>query len=282
MNIENTNCNLCKSNNYKIIFKKEGFNIVGCKNCGLKYVNPRLTQKALVESYNANKISPVPYYKEHYEEDKQTFRKRVNIIKKYKSKGKLLDIGCSIGTFLEVTKEEGYDCYGVDVNKQAISEARKKGLNVKVANIENERINSKFDIIVMNDLIEHVTDPVKTMQIANKLLKKNGIIFLVTPNGGSFMAKLTGRFWLHYKPKEHLSYFDFRTIKILLNKGEFNVLKVATIGRVRNLATVIVKGSTYFGPMPGKIMKAVYLDKLFKKVRFTLSADEMMAIARKK
>jgi len=281
MILEKTPCNLCKSDFYKFMFKKDNFSIVRCKKCSLIYVNPRLTQKSLVESYNKNKISPVPYYKENYEEDKATFEKRIRIIQKYKKSGKLLDIGCSIGTFLEVAKEYGYDCYGIDLNKQAIAAAKQKGLNVRVANIENNKINSKFDIIVMNDLIEHVTDPVKTMQIANKLLKKSGIIFLVTPNGGSIMAKITGKDWVHYKPNEHLSYFSPKTISILLKKAKFNVINVATIGRVRNLATIITKGSTYFGKIPGKIMNKIKIDSIFKKIRFTLSADEMMAIAKK-
>ncbi|MEM3127027.1 MAG: class I SAM-dependent methyltransferase [Candidatus Woesearchaeota archaeon] len=283
MNVEYTRCNLCKADNYDFLFRKQGFNIVKCKKCSLVYVNPRLTQRELVANYNANKISPVPYYKEHFEEDKQTFRKRIKIIKKYKKRGKLLDIGCSIGTFLETAKEENFEGQGIDINKQAISVAQKKGLNVKVANIEKNKISgAPFDIIVMNDLIEHVTDPVKTMKIANRLLKKKGIIFLVTPNAGSTMGKLTRKRWIHYKPDEHLSYFTPKTMSILLRKSGFSPLHIGTIGRVRNLATVIIKGSTYFGQFPQKIMKKLYLDRIFKRMRFTLSVDEIVAIARKK
>ena len=73
-------CIICGKDNTKLWSRRNSFNIVQCRECGLIYVNPRLTPEALIEMYNENKISPKGYYVENIDEDRKTFRNRIKNI----------------------------------------------------------------------------------------------------------------------------------------------------------------------------------------------------------
>lgn len=280
---EPVKCIICNANNEKLWAKRNGFNVVQCRQCGLVYVNPRLTPKALIEMYNENKISPKSYYVENIEEDRKTFRNRIKIIEMYKKTGRLLDVGCAIGTFMDEAKKRGWDVYGLDINKSAIEYCRDKlKLNAKVSKIEDSGLKKEsFDVIVMNDFLEHVPDPVFTVKEANKLLKKDGIVFIVTPNIGSILANLTKSRWLHLKPDEHIYYYNPRTIKILLNKANLKFVRWKPIGRVRNLEVIAYKSQSY-SKIPYAVLKALGFLPLLRRISFNLNPlDEMMVIAKK-
>jgi 2-polyprenyl-3-methyl-5-hydroxy-6-metoxy-1,4-benzoquinol methylase len=280
--LECVKCNLCKSDDAGLIYKKNRFNIVKCRRCGLVYVNPRIKPDTLKNMYNEGVISPFNYYVKHKKEDELTFRKRMVLIEKYRKKGKLLDVGCSIGTFLDVAKKKGWDVYGIDINKRSIDYCRKKlGLNAEVKKLEEVK-EKNFDVIIMNDILEHVADPLKILKIANSILKNKGILFIATPNIGSFLSKLTGKRWLHLKPDEHIYYFTPKTIRALLEKAGFTVVSCKSLGRVRNLGTVAYKSQTY-SKIPYKILKFLNIDKLLNKISFSLNPfDEMGIIAVKR
>lgn len=273
-------CGLCKLDDSKLLYTKNGFKIVKCRKCGLVYVNPRIKLDVLKKMYNKNVISPFPYYLKHRKEDEQTFRDRLSLIEKYRKKGKLLDIGCSIGTFMKVAKKSGWDVYGIDINKKSIKYCKKLGFNAEVKEIEKVKVKN-FDVVIMNDLLEHVADPLRTLKIANKLLKKDGLLFIATPNIDSFLSKISGKRWLHMKPDEHIYYFTPKTIQAMLKKAGFKVLEYGSLSRVRNLRTVIYKSQTY-SKVPYKIIKTLGIYKLLNRISFNLNPfDEMGVIAKK-
>jgi 2-polyprenyl-3-methyl-5-hydroxy-6-metoxy-1,4-benzoquinol methylase len=184
------------------------------------YINPRLSASQLEALYNKNEISPQQYYERHISQDLKHFRKRLSIIEKYKKGGSLLDIGTNIGTMLKVAKDAGWDVRGVEFNRTAAAfGSRHFDVPIEIRDFMKTSYPAEsFDVVTMNDLIEHVPDPVAAMREVNRILKPGGIVFMKTPNIGALMARITRGKWLHFKPNEHLTYFSPKTIATLLEK----------------------------------------------------------------
>ena len=159
---------------------------------------------------------------------------------KYTNKRILLDVGCNIGTLLEVAQKRGWNAQGIDINKEAIEEAKKNNLNVECTTIEN--IKEMFDVIIMNDFIEHVSDPNDTIKRAKALLKEQGLLFIVTPDIDTITFKILQKHWFHLKPKEHIYYFTKETITKMLKNNGFTLIERRYRGRYRNISTILEKG----------------------------------------
>jgi 2-polyprenyl-3-methyl-5-hydroxy-6-metoxy-1,4-benzoquinol methylase len=278
---EKISCPLCGNAQEKFLFSKNNFRIVRCEHCTLVYVNPRLTEKAAKRLYNENVISPMQYYQQTRKSDLTTFKKRWRLIEKFvKNRGKVLDVGCNVGTFLEVAKNAGWDCYGLDINRSVEEECKRKGISISMSSLEKAKFPQEFfDVIILNDVLEHTTTPTTMIAAAHRLLKKEGILFIVTPNIGSVTFRCLGRHWHHLKPNEHLTYFSKKTTRILLKKFEFNILYEKNLNRDRSLGVIIDKLGEHISAMswianhlPPSIYNCVFPFSTF---------DELCLIARK-
>ena len=281
--LEAVKCPLCAGQDEQKLFDKDGFHVVRCKLCDLTYINPRLSPEALEDLYNSNEISPQHYYEEHISQDILHFKKRLAIIERYKKSGSMLDIGTNIGTMLKVAKDAGWTVRGVEFNHDAVKFGNEHfGVNIEDRDFTKAKFDPEsFDLITMNDVIEHVIDPVATLREVHNILKKDGILFMTTPNIGTLMAKLFGKSWLHLKPNEHLTYFSPKTMRTLLEKSGFEFNELRSIGHVRTLQTILEKGRAY-SALPYKI-GMMLPQKWREEYSFTINAgDEMAVVARKK
>ncbi len=281
-NLEQISCPLCGSVREKFLYIHEGFKVVRCLECELVYINPRLSGKALEEMYNSNQISPQQYYEQNISQDIKHFGKRLAIIEKYKTRGTLLDIGTNIGTMLKVAKDKGWDVRGVEFNKSAANFGKEHfDVPIEVRDFMRTRFDAQsFDVVTMNDVIEHVTDPVVTLMEVYRILKDGGILFMTTPNISALLAKLSKSKWLHLKPNEHLSYFTPKTMRLLLDKTGYSMERVQSIGRIRDIQTILDKTKTY-GPLSSAIAK-VLPKKIKQSSIYVNPGDEMAVVARKR
>lgn len=215
----NKKCPVCNSSNYTFLFSKNGFDIRKCKKCGL------------AKTFGEQKINYKKYHRDHdYKKFESHFRnifkKRFEILNKYKIKGKVLDIGTSTGTMLDIFAQEGWETYGVEPsNNYKIAKSK----NHKIYNTTFEKAklkNNFFDLIILNHTLEHVKDPNEVVEKAYKLLKIDGLLLIDVPNFGSYGAKLQKANWKYLLPNEHLYHFDENSLKYLLKKNKFKVLQI--------------------------------------------------------
>ncbi|MBI5049225.1 MAG: methyltransferase domain-containing protein [Deltaproteobacteria bacterium] len=231
MPLDRVNCNICGGADEKLLFLKHGFRIVKCNSCGLIFVNPRPGKEYLQELYSEE------YYRisakgsigyRDYAADKHyhsaNFRKLLSTIKKYKEeKGRLLDVGCALGFFLEEAKRRGWDVYGTELSVYAWNKAKEKGLNVFGGDIVAAGFENKFfDVVTCLGTIEHLPNPVAAIRKIYMILKDNGLFVLSTPDAGD----LIGGRRFQYKPKEHLYYFTKGTIENVFEKEGFKILLI--------------------------------------------------------
>jgi 2-polyprenyl-3-methyl-5-hydroxy-6-metoxy-1,4-benzoquinol methylase len=229
-------CNLCGSDRTKKLYYidrfKTRFSVVKCKRCGLVYMNPQLSEKEISNLYNEEYYQGTADYsyqdeRKHAKAAKIIHDKRLQVIEKYVKKGRMLDIGCSFGIFLDAARQRGWDAYGVELSKHATGYAKKSlRLNVFNGTLERARFRSNFfDVILMAELIEHLPDPAKTLQECNRILKKGGLLVVQTSNEESLYAKLLGKNWDWFLPG-HLYYFSVRTLRNMLQKTGFKVKRI--------------------------------------------------------
>ncbi len=235
-------CPLCDSRDSKPLYRVCGQECQKCSCCGLEYLWPVPSSATLMGIYNSE------YYDVWHENaegklieemKEATFLQYMKTIKSFKKNGNLLDVGCAFGTLLRVAQKEGFEPYGIDLNQTAVQRARKFSKNVKCGTLENAKYeDSYFDIVVMSDVIEHLHDLHVTIKEINRILKKNGILYIVTPNTNSLSRKILRSKWPHYKT-EHLCYFNQSNIRKLLDgfslQSAFPVSKSVNLSYISNV-----------------------------------------------
>ena len=143
-------------------------------------------------------------------------------------KGKILDIGCSIGQFLDMGQKFGYDVLGLELNERAIKYAE-ENYNVK---IEKKLLNEcnfpgdSFDIISMFGVIEHLPDPLYVMKDVYRILKPGGAFIGICPNVQSLVCMVLHEQSKTFTGRLHLSYFSEKTLRFLFNKVGFKNDKI--------------------------------------------------------
>lgn len=159
---------------------------------------------------------------------KTAFRKQLQNLSRYmdiKNK-RVLDIGTGNGYLLEVLKEMDADCYGTDISKYSVQIAGEKFPGkVQCGRLETLDMNDqKFDIVFLTDVLEHFSAPKRVLHAVNRLLKPDGLMFIISPNTDSLSRKLLGRKWFQYK-YEHVMYFNRASLEKLLEKTQFKLLE---------------------------------------------------------
>jgi 2-polyprenyl-3-methyl-5-hydroxy-6-metoxy-1,4-benzoquinol methylase len=159
--------------------------------------------------------------------------RRFNIAKRYVSGGRVLDIGCATGRFLDLAKQNGFETFGVEISPNNSRVAIDNGHNVFVGNLTEylrQNASSRFDLIACLDVIEHVPVPIEFLARISTLLKPNAILMLSTPNYSGVVAKLLGKCDPFLIPPEHLNFFTYKGLAKMLCKSGLKVVRTETFG----------------------------------------------------
>lgn len=140
----------------------------------------------------------------------------------------VLDIGCGCGQYLEVFKNLGINnLYGIDFNLEAVDKSRKKGINVFHGTFkEFQHASSSFDLIIMNNYLEHTLDPIFELSKSYDLLKKSGNLVGEIPGFDSFERILFKRFWGGNHVPRHTFQFTKEKLYTLLKNTGFSQIKI--------------------------------------------------------
>lgn len=136
---------------------------------------------------------------------------------------RVLDIGSGFGESLGYLSARGCDVYGVEADENAKRVAEKFGYKVHIGLFDPTIYEaSSFDYVTMNQVIEHVTDPLQTLRGISRVLKPGGQAILSTPNSHSLAAKLFGRRWAHWHAPYHLQFFTTRSMRKAADRAGLN------------------------------------------------------------
>ncbi len=247
--MEQTACALCGADKTTLLFEGRDewyklpgtFPTVRCRECGLIYLNPRPGKNEINQYYPPEYT---PYFVAIEDEPswwtrfnrRYALRKRLKAIStRIPKRGRVLDVGCATGTFLAALKEDGWQTYGVELNKQAAEYARSRHqLNVFTGELtEAQFSDSQFDLIIFWDVLEHVHKPRKTLQEAARITKPGGYLFLVLPNPESWEARLFGQYWAGWDTPRHLYIYSKNTMHRFLAETGWQMTEMFCItGRI--------------------------------------------------
>ncbi len=144
--------------------------------------------------------------------------------------GRLLDIGCGGGKWLAKMRGLGWEVRGVDFDAEAVAVAAHRGLGVDHGSLEAVGYpGGSFDAITLNHVIEHLPDPVSTIEECRRLLKPGGHLVMVTPNSASLGHRLFKGVWRGLEPPRHLHLFCLDSMRAGLKRAGFGHFDVRTV-----------------------------------------------------
>lgn len=209
---------------------------VRCRHCGLVQLASAPPAAALTEIYE-NRAALQGYLDTRTDPVTRFRHERILAhVEQWGRRGRLLDVGCSDGRFLEVARDAGWEVEGVDASAMFLREAEKLvGPVVHHGTIETVNLPSeRFDAINMSHLFEHVPDQRSLLRRAKELLKRGGVLAISTPNVDSVAALALRTAWVWSEPDRHTVLPSRLTLSRMLEREGFQILEARTLapGRV--------------------------------------------------
>lgn len=139
---------------------------------------------------------------------------------------KLLDIGAGNGAFCAAAIDYGYEVVGTEISIQAIRRAKEMfGVNLVQGDIDSISERSRFGIITMWDVIEHLRDPLKMLREVRKRLYKDGLVIIETGNYECVDRLVYGKKWGLYL-FDHMYYFSPQSLEKLFEMAGFKEFRI--------------------------------------------------------
>jgi SAM-dependent methyltransferase len=238
--IQSVNCPLCRNASKKVLYRdladvEDGvigkYTISMCLNCGLSYLSVRPTEKSLPYCYYQDyhvrvesRRAPVTQYLYtlKHRHDSQLIKRIIKRVPK-----SLLDIGCgSGGLLLELSKQWGKRCKlaGIELAPPASEKLTGAGIKLYIGSLEKMKPHGKFEVVTMNEFLEHVYNPVKALKSASSWLKDDGLLIGEVPDFGSPWRRIFPRHWQGFHVPRHMTFFNKKTIGMVLEAAGFELL----------------------------------------------------------
>lgn len=210
----------------KVFIKTDILSFLKCPECSLIW---RIHPKEDITEYDDKE-----YFSRFYEDKrKRRVQKSKNQIKQIEhfkpDKGSLLEIGCSMGYFLQAAKEKGWQATGIDVGSYAVEHCKKLGFETYLMSAsELKKIGKTYDVIVMRHVFEHLPNPVEQLQLFLKLLNPEGLLMINLPNGRYIKGRIFKEKYKFFSPEnvglQHYFYYSPANLKTLLEQNNYKVL----------------------------------------------------------
>lgn len=182
----------CGSNDFEVIAQKDRYGLpvdtVICRNCGLIMTNPCLddTSNALFydNEYHYIYRSETKPSEQNYEERKHDAHTIIDFIQKHAGmfEGTVLEIGCADGGNVAAFNEKGYTASGIDLSHTYVEFGKNKGLDLYCSDAASfARTGNKYDLVVLNHVLEHFTDLQGELQVIRELVNDDGYLFIAVP-----------------------------------------------------------------------------------------------------
>jgi SAM-dependent methyltransferase len=212
---------------------------------------------------------------------RQTARRLLDLVAAHVPSGRLLEVGCGHGLLLDEARGRGYEVEGLELSRAAALHCRQEfGLSVRQVPLEDGALDDEcYDAILLVDVLEHLDDPVRTIERATSLLRPGGLLLIATPDPASRTARLAGGRWWGYLPS-HVCLIPRVTLRELIAGA--GLVLAEDVPLVRSFsASYWLSGLAERGGRLGTLLRDV-AGRLPAPARLSLSlGDERVMLARK-
>jgi SAM-dependent methyltransferase len=134
--------------------------------------------------------------------------------------GRVLEIGCGHGWMLAAARDEGWQGVGLERTDESARHARELlGLDVRVGGLDTLGDDAQFDLIIMNQVLEHLADPMQRLRACARLLKPGGWLLIGVPNLASWQFRFARQHWVHLDMPRHLGHFTAAALNGALQRA---------------------------------------------------------------
>jgi SAM-dependent methyltransferase len=163
----------------------------------------------------------------------------------------MLDIGCGSGASLLEVQALGASAFGVEADPNVKPIAAALGLNIHFGSLHDQPFPGQcFNLIIMNQVIEHLPEPDHALQTLRERLAPQGRMVLVFPNTASLWRRMFGRRWINWHIPYHLHHFDRVSFARMARNSGFEVIRARTI--TPNVWTVLQLRASRYRPVLGQ------------------------------
>lgn len=234
-------CKLCGCTSHKPVYKaedhftKKSFSLVRCSDCTLIFTNPRPSQIELIDYY------PPSYYGEFgkrfnpaIEKVVHFFRKRLadKIDSNFLHSGRILEVGSGRGTLLSELAEKGWTAIGTEYS-ETLAKGVTNALGVRVYPTPDLKYcgfpDKYFDVVICYHVLEHLPDPIRTLNEIRRIIHPQGLLITAVPNIGGFTARMSKNRWFGIDVPRHLFHFTPETLERALNQTGFKIKSRSTL-----------------------------------------------------
>jgi 2-polyprenyl-3-methyl-5-hydroxy-6-metoxy-1,4-benzoquinol methylase len=298
--LEDVVCNLCGADDSRVVFdlppratepddlgdfvaSTDQFGaygrIVRCNRCRLVYTNPRPRPQRISEGYRK---SVDPDYAREDSSRSINAHLSLNTLRRFTGSGRLLDVGCATGYFLNAARLD-FETHGIEISEWAAKYAKDRlRLDVVNASLDDASFPAEhFDVVTLIDVIEHFTDPKAALVSIHRLLRHEGLLYLVTPDIESLSARLLQGRWWGLRPA-HVYYFSRSTLARLLRDTGFEVELTKSYGRIFTWGYWLSRLKNYPAPIYRFVASAVRVFGLENKFLYIDTRDSMEVCARRR
>lgn len=248
-------CPVCSSMERSFFLTRMGLDIYECSNCSHRYLDPRVKFEVAMQIYADDKTASDIYTQPlQIEIDEAKYQYGLDLIEQLNPPGrdKIMDIGCGAGVFLKLAyKNRWKQCVGVDVNERYASIYQEaEGIQFicgKFESLHPEKLGHDYDCIAMWSVLEHLYDVHGILDVVKKLLKRDGLLFILVPNVESLATRLMREMSPTFAWK-HLSHFSPKSLQHVMTLHELACVHIETvITEIDNIKSYMSGEYPYYG-----------------------------------
>lgn len=248
---------------------------VKCLDCGMAFASREPSSSELDAMY-----SSYPIRAELNTVTRIRFHQLLDEFEKYRSTGRLIDVGCGSGFFLDVASERGWEVHGTEYDQGVVDSCAARGIHMRQGPLDVRNYEpGTFDLVTSFEVLEHLVHPQEELTYFHQLLRPGGALYFTTPNYNALSRKIAGSGWTIVNYPEHLNLYTASTIGNALGRAGFRKIQLATTGvsimRIRASLTSTQQDNTDSGNddqlIRTSIEKNVLLKMLKNCINFLLS-----------
>ena len=224
-------CPVCGARPSGAIGRKDGVRLFRCAVCTAQYAERAPEDASLPEIYDAHYFNGAPAGYPDYQRDEAVHRARArtylrDIGRVRQAPGRVLDVGCATGFFLDEARRDGWTVRGCDASAWAAEQAsRNLGLDVVVGPFPHPALEGdRFDLVTFFNVFEQLLDPRAAEAFLRALVKPGGLVAIETWDADALVVRLLGTRWHQYRPRETPVYFNRRSLQALFRPPRWELV----------------------------------------------------------
>jgi 2-polyprenyl-3-methyl-5-hydroxy-6-metoxy-1,4-benzoquinol methylase len=237
--LEQRSCPACGSEDHRFMFHKSGGSYAACNECRMAFLNPVFKDDVLENYYRNNHQLQGETVSADIEFYAKLYNKGLDqIVARTGRAGRILDVGCSTGSFLDIAAKAGWESHGLELNHTEAQIAKGKGHAVQESMLANARFDLKFDAITLWDVFEHIKDNLSFLSEARRFLAPGGVIFIQSPSCDALAARVLQVQCNMFDGLEHVNLHGVQSLSRLCDRAGYELASfetvIAEIGVINN------------------------------------------------